>query len=526
LTQQSYPPLYVAAYDVEADPEVSVPATRAVAAVHRRHQAPATFFIVTRLLETAADEFRAILDDELFDIQSHTHTHARLKELVARDERDALQREIEHPRELIRDTFGRDAQGLTTPGGYTDGLRGESTLLRMLHDCGFRFVRSDARGPRETVPAPLTQPYWYAAAGFSDVLELPPQLWHDNILKGYTQGSIRWPPQVPWGVPATPPESPEEEFAVWRTGADYAVETGLRVYMPTMHAWSMYRLSRDARTIDLLLRHVRDLGMEVASCREVYERACAGQETFPDDKVEPPVPEAWNWPRDSLLSGASHDLRTPLHPIVGFAHLLTTGAHGPLNERQQDCAEEILRCAERLAYLFEETVTAEKLAAKRLPVELEVLSLEAIGRQLPSLAVELPAPQPEVRVTIEPGAEAVWADEDRLLELCGALVRNSAAFSPGRARIAFRARRAGERVLIMLSDEGPGIPAEIAPMIFLPLFRGRSTPAPFPQGLGLGLTIASRLTRLMGGELRLEQADGPGACFVVDLAAAEPPEQS
>ena len=102
VTQQTNPPLYVAAYDVEADPEVSVPATRAVAAVHRRHRAPATFFIVTRLLETAKEEFRAILDDELFDIQSHTHTHARLKELVASNEREALQREIATLRDEVK----------------------------------------------------------------------------------------------------------------------------------------------------------------------------------------------------------------------------------------------------------------------------------------------------------------------------------------------------------------------------------------------------------------------------------------
>lgn len=525
MSEQTAPSLYVSAYDVEADPEVSVPATRAVAAVHRRHQAPATFFIVTRLLEAAGKEFRATLDDELFDVQSHTHTHARLTELVASADSEALRRELDLPRKLIRDLFGHDVQGLTTPGGYTDGLRGEGELLGLLHESGVRFVRSDARGPRQTVPAPLTQPYWYAAEGFPDVLELPPQLWHDNILKGYTEGSVRWPPAVPWGVPAAPPASPEQEFAVWRIGADYAACNGLRVYMPTMHAWSICRLSADARTLDLVLGHVRDQGMEVVSCREVYERACAGREVFPDHKVESALPEAWDWPRDSLVADASHDLRTPLHPVVGFAEMLATGAHGPLNERQQAAADEILRCAERLAYLLEETVTAEKLAAKRLPVELEVLSLEALRRQLPALAVDLPGPEPEMEMVVEPGAMAVWADERRLLELCKALVRNAAAFCPDQPKITFLARRRADRVLIEVRDNGPGIPPEIAPMVFLPLFRGRSAEPALTQGLGLGLTIAEALARLMGGQLRLGEAGPTGACLVIDLAAAEPPEQ-
>ena len=525
VSGEAKPSMYVAAYDVEADPEVSVPAVRAVAAVHRRHGAPATFFIVTRLLEAAGDDLKAILDDGLFDIQSHTHTHARLKKLAAAPDAAALQREIERPRRLIEEVFGREATGLTTPGGYTDGLQGETKLLAVLHEHGIRFVRSDARGPQQTVPAPLTQPYWYAADGFADILELPPQLWHDNILKGYTQGSVRWPPVVPWGVPAAPPESPEEEFAVWRLGADYVLQNGLRLYMPTMHAWSMYRMSREARTVDLLLKYVRDCGMEIVSCREVYRRACEGQERFPDQRTEPEMPEAWNWPRVSLLADASHDLRTPLHPIVGFAEMLSTGVHGPLNERQQDCAEEILACAERLAYLFEELVTAEKLAAQRLPIELEVLSVEAVGRRLPAIAAELPGPEPEIEVVVDPGAEAVLADEARLVDLCAALIRNAVAVSPDRPRVVFRAQRAEDRVLIEVRDNGPGLRPEMSSLAFVPLFRDRPRGGPVPHGLGLGLTIAAGLARLMGGELRIEEGGEPGACFVIDLAAAEPPEQ-
>ncbi len=511
--------LYVAAYDLEADPEMSLPAARALAAVHRRLQAPATFFIVTRLLEAAGAEYRAILDDDLFDLQSHTHTHFHLKDRPITED---LRREIELPKRLIRETFGREAIGLTTPGGHTDGLRGQGELLALLHENGFRFIRSDGRGPAETVPAPLTQPYWYAEEGFADLLEIPLQYWHDNVLKGYTAVATAWPPVVPWGLPEAPPETPEEEFAVWRLGAEYVVDQGLRIYMPTLHPWSIYRMDPEARTIELLLDHVRGVGMEIVSCREVYERARQRTETFPERKRETPRPERFGSRRHSLLSDANHDARTPLHPIVGFAEMLNEGALGPLNERQQAAADEILRCAERLAYVLEELVVAEKLEARRVGVELDVVSVEAVGRQVAVQAKHL-SEAAEVEVCVEPGAEAVRADERRLLELLGALVRNAISFGTDRPRITLRARRAGERLVIEFSDNGPGIPPEIAHKVFLPLFKERAPGRAVPEGLGLGLTIAAGLARLMGGELRLDREAGPGATFRLELAAAEKP---
>ena len=513
------PPLYVAAYDLEAPPEASLPAARALAEVHRRHNAPATFFIVTRLLEAAGDEYRRILGDGLFDLQSHTHTHPDMKESPIPQVRDELELSLR----LIRETFGSEAIGLTTPGGFTDGLRGCTGLLGLLCDCGLRFVRSDGRGPGGTVPAPFTQPYWYGEDGYAALLELPLQYWHDNMLKGYTHGPVAWPPIVPWGLPSAPPETPEEEFEVWRLGADYVLQTGLRVYQPTLHPWSLCRLSPEARQIDLLLGYVREQGMEIVSCREVYERAQDGREAFPDAKVQGSLPDAYDWPRPSLLSDANHDARTPLHPIVGFAEILASGAYGPLNEKQQEAADEILRCAERLAYVLEELVVADKVSARRISAEPQVLSVAAVARQVCAQAADLSDGRADVQVTIEPGADAVWADEERLLEITAALVRNSIAFHPGDPRIGFAVRRSNDRLLIEFCDDGPGVPPDFAAQVFRPLMHRGAPRPPLPSGLGLGLTIASGLARLLGGEVRLKR--GAGVTVVLDLPAAEPPDQ-
>ncbi len=519
--------MYVAAYDVESDPAVSVPATRAVAAAHRRHHAPATFFIVTRLLEQAPDQFREILDDDLFDIQSHTHSHVPLKRAPAADTIDlATRAEIERPIELIREIFGREAIGLTAPGAYADGLIGQTALLRFLHDVGICFIRSDGRGPGETVPAPLTQPYWHGAYERADLLEIPAQFWHDNVLKGYTPATVSWPPVVPFGHPTAPPGSPEDEFAVYEAAMDYVLDARLRVCQFAFHPWSLYRMSSDVRTVELLLGYAAEQGFEIVSCRQLHDAARGGRETFPQEKTMLPPVERYDAPRPSFLSAAHHDLRAPMTPILGQAELLSLRMHGPLNEKQQGAADEIMFSSERQDYYFRAVVTAEKAATQRVLMEPEPISVAALARQVEVVVGRFPGAGPAVRFAIDDDAEALLADEQLVVLIFEAMLRNSETFHPGTATVDIRARRDGDRMLFEISDDGPGIADDIAHKIFCPLYWGLPSEPPFVPGLGLGLTIADRLARLMGGKLSFLRERKPGAHFVLELPATDPPGEA
>jgi len=515
---QSPPPLYVAGYDVGAEPEDALPGVRALAEVHRRHGAPATFFLTARVLEIAGREFRPLLDDTLFDVQPYVDWNA--EQAPPED----VRREIELSRRLIGETFGREVAGLSTPA-RVGGFLGDPKLLGALWESGIRFLRSDGRGPDGTVPAPFTQPYWYGQDGYGALLELPLQYWPDDVLKGYAPGRVMWPPALPWGVPPAPPETPEEEFAIWRLGADYVLQMGLRVYQPSLRPWSVHRLSAEARHVDLLLGYMREQGVEIVSCREVYSRAHLGAESFPSGKAAPAPADRWRWPRTSLPSDANHDARAPLHPIVGHAELLALGAYGPLNERQQRAADEIMRCADRLAYVLEELTVAEKLAARRIRAEPEVISVAAVAREVCAQAADLSEGRARVEVVIEPGAQAVLADEARLLEITDALLRNALGFHPAEASLRLTARRVGARLLIELADDGPGLPPGLEAEAFRPLVRRGEPRPPLPSGLGLGLTIAEGLARVLDGAVRLVRSDGSGAAFVIDLPAAEPPDE-
>ena len=253
---------------------------RAVAEVHLKHEAPATFFIVAKLLEHAP-ELRDILDHPGFDIECHTFTHEDL--IAIGDDEKALRYELVDSKKLIEDTFGRPVAGLTTPGSFTRGLLGQSLTLEIMWEAGYRYVRSIGKGPFDTVPAPLTQPFWYSQEGYPEFLEIPIHAWHDNVLTGQPFPAY-WPPVIPWGLPSKAAENAREAYDAYAPGIDYAAKEDLLCYTPGFHPWSIYRLDRNASHIDMLLARAGSV-MTVASCIQLYRYALANRTVAGEEPI-------------------------------------------------------------------------------------------------------------------------------------------------------------------------------------------------------------------------------------------------
>lgn len=270
---------YIAAYDLE-NAETSPAALKAIASVHVKHNVPATIFMVGRLLEVNPGEYEILRDDSLFDVESHTYSHRLLRDSVVHGagvSLDVVETEITRANELLSSTFNKEITGFRTPCGFYQGLQGRKDVQEVLWRNGIRFVSSDLRGQLDTIPAPFTQPYWYEADGFPQLLELPGHDWHDNVLKGYGSVPALWPPIFPWGLPNRPPKTPEEEFeTVYRHSIDHAIQQKLGYYSPIMHPWSIYRFNKEAKTIDLILSYAKRLGMEFLTYRQMYERLVEG----------------------------------------------------------------------------------------------------------------------------------------------------------------------------------------------------------------------------------------------------------
>lgn len=265
---------FLAAYDLESL-EVGPAAAEAVAAVHRRHNQPATFFVVGRLLEQDGPRYREILDDPLFDIQTHTYSHRMLKTTGPHGPAvnlEEMEEEVARGKQLVEDTFERECLGLRPGCGFHQGFQGMPERLEILWRTGFRFVSSDARGPLDSIPNGLTQPYWYEADGYPELLEIPAHGWHDNVLKGYTQNITLFPPLYPFAIPDRVPTTVDEAFAHEKLWLDQALEEELEFFSPCMHPWSLYRFDPRIGTVDRMLTYVEERGLPVATFADFYRR--------------------------------------------------------------------------------------------------------------------------------------------------------------------------------------------------------------------------------------------------------------
>ena len=258
---------YIAAYDAESTHCYA--ACRKIVEIHREFDMPATFFIVGKHLAERPDEYRALLDDPLFEIASHTWSHGMLKDnpycgraLTG----DALATEILKGEQLVEEVFGRPCLGLRTPCGFDDALRGAPEPLKMIRQAGYKYVSSLAWGPGFTLPAPLNQPFRYEEDGYPDLWELPCHGWHENVMKYTTRlrqpVRIAWPIEMPQAVPADFLRKPEEEFPIHRVFLDAAAEGKLTFVSLIWHPWSLDKFDPEMRMLRQVFSHVRRSSLE------------------------------------------------------------------------------------------------------------------------------------------------------------------------------------------------------------------------------------------------------------------------
>jgi peptidoglycan/xylan/chitin deacetylase (PgdA/CDA1 family) len=257
--------------------------------IHTRLDAPCTSFVVGKLLEQHADEFRALARIPQFDLQSHTHSHVWLKSIVEEapefrkfwpyyegryidEERgvtvapgvavEAIPSELGRVRDLLKEICGVECIGLAGPGGYYRGLGDRLDILEIAWREGVRFSRCYARNPQDSVPVMLdVQPFWYKAQGYPDMLEIPVQGYHDNV----------WRDLHGWGG-----DRLDDFLAYLKSNVDAIAGTDW-VWCVAFHEWSAIENDPDMRVIEGLIRYAQDRGVELMSCRQFYERRLAAR---------------------------------------------------------------------------------------------------------------------------------------------------------------------------------------------------------------------------------------------------------
>lgn len=259
------------------------------------------------------------------------------------------------------------------------------------------------------------------------------------------------------------------------------------------------------------VRHERG-GSMVADCVliRIHQR-----KLFEDAILEAKrVAEEASAAKEKFLSVMSHDLRTPLQAVSGYASLLLENFHGELSDEQRKDVEEIKNAARQVARMIDDILDFARIERGAVRIEMKSVSIHDALTRAESM----------VRLRIEEAgllysrddcdsALAARADPDRLQQVLLNLLTNAIKFTQAGGRIRARCGADDQSVHLRISDTGAGIPAEKLAAIFAPFVQVE----PDQRGVGLGLAISRELARAMGGELTVESVVGEGSTFTITL---------
>ncbi|MBI4728711.1 MAG: GAF domain-containing sensor histidine kinase [Acidobacteria bacterium] len=221
--------------------------------------------------------------------------------------------------------------------------------------------------------------------------------------------------------------------------------------------------------------------------------------------------------RSEFLSTISHEVRTPLTAIEGFAETLLRRWADIAEADRLDAVRRIARNAVDLRALIEQILDFSRLEAGWADVRPRPIDLrEAVARALEAHEAAL-APHP-VSVAVGEGLD-VEADPDGVQRILGNLVANAAKHSGPGTPIRVAARAGGLEIVVSVSDDGPGISPEARDKVFEPFYQGPRPPGG-RAGTGIGLSIARRYVEMHGGRIWVESEPGVGATFSFTLPRA------
>ncbi len=212
----------------------------------------------------------------------------------------------------------------------------------------------------------------------------------------------------------------------------------------------------------------------------------------------------------AVLLSVSHDLRTPLTSIRGYAEGIEDGTIEP-----REAAAVVGREAARLERLVGDLLSLARLRQGVLEVRREPVDLGAVAREAEE-RLRPRAREASVEIRVHGGGGRATADHGRALQVVSNLLENAIRVSPPGGAVTVEVADGAVTVV----DQGPGIPPEEIPRAFERFHLRRRVGRGSPDGAGLGLAIVREMTESMGGSVEIDNVPGSGARFTVRLPTA------
>ncbi|MEW5848238.1 MAG: PAS domain S-box protein [Myxococcota bacterium] len=224
--------------------------------------------------------------------------------------------------------------------------------------------------------------------------------------------------------------------------------------------------------------------------------------------------------RDEFMSIASHELKTPLTPLVLLLQLMERRVRRgePVDPADISKAQSQLG---RLCGLIKDLLDVSRIQAGRLALRREPVNLCELVREV--ISAHPAGEENRMRLDVPTTGVHVDGDRDRLLQVVNNLVDNAVKYSPRDKPIDVRVSRNGGEALLSVTDRGIGIPREQQPMLFERFFRASNAPTTSYGGLGLGLYICRDIVERHGGRIWVDSETGRGATFYVALPLCAAP---
>ena len=318
-----------------------------------------------------------------------------------------------------------------------------------------------------------------------------------------------------WGRPV---ETLEREPGSWMAAVhpdDRGYVASLWDAVPTTpHYDAEFRVTMP----DGSLRWVRDRMFAVRDARDEVYRVARVTSDITRRKEMEALLRAADANKNEFLATLAHELRNPLSPIRNAAALLGASGEGAV-ERQARARDVITRQVDHLAHLVDDLLDVARISEGKIVLREEEVELKGVIAQAVETAGPLIAARGHTLDVVQPDCQ-VWlrGDPVRLAQSMGNLLHNAAKFTPKGGRIKVEVALDGEIVRIAVQDNGIGIAEDSLSRIFGMFAQAAVPPDRAPEGLGIGLSLVSRLLEMHGGRLSATSPGiGLGSTFVVEL---------
>lgn len=228
--------------------------------------------------------------------------------------------------------------------------------------------------------------------------------------------------------------------------------------------------------------------------------------------------EMANESKSHFLASMSHELRTPLNAIIGMSDMIKEQYFGDLNDKYKEYAGDIVHSGEHLLSLVNELLDISTIEAGKHTLNIQSFSIEAMVKDCIKI-VKLRASQKEISLNydIPKTLPPLEADKQAVRKVLINLLSNAIKFMPQGGTVDVLATEDDTHIIIVVKDNGPGIPKDKISDLTKPFARLESNAHKAVEGWGLGLAISKSLMEMHGGTIKIESVVGEGTSVSISF---------